>query len=189
LEIEKGEKPVKFLNKRFVQAGAALGVVTTLAMVTPRAAHAVAAALVQVTNTSANPVPNQDVDAPGRHIYQSTCTTATGDSFGKQFVCTLSAVPANRELVIQTVSILAETPNPPAIGQLGTTGGGVGAIVGFPVVNSGFSEFGTAIGSATHPLTLYADPGTQPECSITVASAPAIPSMICTVIGYTVSLP
>lgn len=36
------------------------------AALTPKAAHAVVAALVQVTNTSANPVPNQDVDNPGR---------------------------------------------------------------------------------------------------------------------------
>jgi len=180
---------MKVINKRIVQAGAALGVVATLALVTPRAAHAVAAALVQVTNTSANPVPNQDVDAPGRHLYQSICTTTTGDSLGKQFVCILSAVPANTELVIQTVSILAETPNPPAIGQLATTVRGVQAVVAFPVVNSGLTEFGTMIGTATQPLTLYADPGTQPQCSVVVASAPAIPAMTCSVIGYTVSLP
>jgi hypothetical protein len=180
---------MKLINNRFVQAAAALGVLATLALVTPRAAHALAAALVQVTNTSANPVPNQDVDAPGRHRYQSTCVTNTGDSLGKQFVCSLSAVPANTELVLQTVSILAETPNPPAIGQLETTAGGVVSVAAFPVVNSGFSEFGTAIATATQPLTLYADPGTQPECSVTVASAPAIPAMTCTVSGYTVSLP
>ena len=180
---------MKLINNRFVQAGAALSIVATLALVTPRAAHAVAAALVQVTNTSANPVPNQDVDAPGRHLYQSTCVTTTGDSSGKQFVCSLSAVPANRELVIQTVSILAEAPNPPAIGQLGTTAGGVESVAAFPVVNSGLTEFGTAIGTATQPLTLYADPGTQPECSVVVASAPTISAMTCTVSGYTVSLP
>jgi hypothetical protein len=180
---------MKLINNRFAQAVAALGIVATLALVTPRAAHAVAAALVQVTNTSANPVPNQDVDAPGRHLYQSTCVTTTGDSLGKQFVCTLPAVPANRELVIQTVSILAEAPNPPAIGQLEITAGGVESVAAFPVVNSGLTEFGTAIGTATQPLTLYADPGTQPICSVLVASAPTIPAMTCTVSGYTVSLP
>jgi hypothetical protein len=180
---------MKLINNRFVQASAAVGVVATLALVTPRAAHALAAALVQVTNTSANPVPNQDVDAPGRHFYQSTCTTTTADGLGKGFVCFLSEVPANTELVIQTVSIVAETPNPPAAGQLEVTARGVESVAGFPVVNSGLTEFGTPIGTATQTLTLYADPGTQPACSVVVASVPTIPAMTCTVSGYTVSLP
>jgi hypothetical protein len=50
---------MKLINNRFVQASAALAVVATLALVTPRAAHALAAALVQVSNTTANPAITQ----------------------------------------------------------------------------------------------------------------------------------
>lgn len=72
---------MKLFKNRFVQAVAAFGVVATLALVTPRAAHALAAALVQVTNTPANPVPNQDVDAPARHAYAATCSGVSFCSF------------------------------------------------------------------------------------------------------------
>jgi hypothetical protein len=177
------------LPKSVLSFGAVALVACGLTLAVPRTAHAVAAALVQVTNTSANPVLIQSVDAPGRNIYQSTCTTTTPDGLGRGFSCLLSAVPANQELVIQTVSISAVTPNPPAIGQIGTKGGGVVASMAFPVVNSGMTEFGTPFGSTTQPLTLYADPGTQPVCAITLASVPTVPEMVCTITGYLVTLP
>ncbi len=45
-----------------------------------RAVHAVQAAFVQVTNTSANPVINQDVDSPGRNPYYQTVTCYSASS-------------------------------------------------------------------------------------------------------------
>lgn len=43
-------------------------VVLVLVALAPQAARGVAAALVQITNTTANPVPNRDVDnGSGRH--------------------------------------------------------------------------------------------------------------------------
>jgi hypothetical protein len=38
----------------------------------PNCAQAFVAALVQVTNTTANPVPNQDVDNPARNVFRLT---------------------------------------------------------------------------------------------------------------------
>lgn len=38
----------------------------------PNCAQAFVAALVQVTNTNANPVPNQDVDNPARNVFRLT---------------------------------------------------------------------------------------------------------------------
>lgn len=44
---------------------------TILTLVAPTAVHAAVAALVQVTNTPANPVPNADVNAPGEEPFQT----------------------------------------------------------------------------------------------------------------------
>ena len=102
--------------------------VVTLAV--PRAAHSFAAALVQVTNNVDNPVQDQDVDALGRHPFLSSCSG--------QDSCQLSAVPANKEWVIQTISVAISIPpsSPPAIAELETTTGGItGFPVQFPVVS------------------------------------------------------
>jgi hypothetical protein len=59
---------MKLFNHRFVQAGAALAVVAMLALVTPRAAHALAAALVQVSNTTENPAITQGVPSQASQL-------------------------------------------------------------------------------------------------------------------------
>jgi hypothetical protein len=41
-----------------------------LAALMPNRVRALVAALVQVTNTTANPVPNQDVDNPARSVFR-----------------------------------------------------------------------------------------------------------------------
>jgi hypothetical protein len=176
---------MKFVQKLLMGIGglAAAGVLLTL--VSPKA-HAIAAALVEVTNTRSAPVPNQDVDAPARHPFALVCRFLTS-SVG----CNPPPVPANTEFVIQTVDIIGETglagtPWPLSFGIVETLAGGqVTTInIGFPVVNSG-GMFGTA----TQSLTAYADPGVTLFCGIT--SPIALPSgdVTCTIVGYTVSLP
>ena len=97
-----------------------------LTLAVPRAAHAVAAVLVQVTNTASSPVPIQDVDVPGRHPYQQTCSSPNSES------CVMPVVSANTELVIQTVSMLSVESNVAPLGELVTTGGGQQATSFFP---------------------------------------------------------
>jgi hypothetical protein len=60
------------LPKNLSVYGAAALAVATLVLATPRAAHAIAATLVQVTNTTANPVPNLDAERIARIPYEST---------------------------------------------------------------------------------------------------------------------
>ncbi len=175
---------MKLINNKSVQAFAALGVVVTLALVTPRAAHALAAALVQVTNTPANPVPNQDVDAPGRHPFAATCTVGSG---GQE--CSLSTVPANTEYVIQTITVILTAgpglPAQPSAGEFETTAGGTTAGVAFfPLINSGGE-----VASATQSLTAYADPGTTPICAVQTPNFLPDSVVTCTITGYTVSVP
>jgi hypothetical protein len=103
---------MKVFNKRFVQAAAALGVVATLALVTPRAAHAVAAALVQVTNTTENPAITQSVPSQASRLVLLS-SSLPPNSFA-EFVSAgpgstgnfaLYAVPAGQSLVITAVDI------------------------------------------------------------------------------------
>jgi hypothetical protein len=111
LEIEKGEKLMKPLKNRLVQAVAALGVVATLALITPRAAHAIAAALVQVSNTTENPAITQDTSRRAGQLIQLICeaSPSTITSCGAGSFANTKApqytVPAGQNLVITSVEL------------------------------------------------------------------------------------
>ena len=58
--------------KRLLRGLAAVALAGTLiSLVVPKAVHAAVAALVEVANTPANPVPNADVNAPGEEPFQT----------------------------------------------------------------------------------------------------------------------
>ncbi len=82
----------------------ALGILT---LTFPKAAHALAATLVQVTNTPANPVPNKDVDQQGRNFYQARQTCDPGPYCSLYF----PSVPTGQRLIIQHVSARLAEPN------------------------------------------------------------------------------
>ena len=60
------------LKTRLFQAGAAIAAISALLLLTPRAAHSLAAALVEVANTPANPVVTQGVPALASQIVTLT---------------------------------------------------------------------------------------------------------------------
>ena len=62
------------LPKTLSTYGAAALAAGVLILAAPRAAHAIAATLVQVVNTTANPVPNLDAERIARIPYESTQT-------------------------------------------------------------------------------------------------------------------
>jgi hypothetical protein len=163
------------LPKSLLSFGAVALAAGVLTLAFPRAAHAVAAALVEVTNTRSNPVPNQDVDAPGRHPYQQSCSTTS-------ITCFMPVVPPNTEVVIQTVSMTFSGGTPGSL-ILSSVGGGVGVNTYIPLVAEPDGTF-----AVTQPLTQYADPGGSASCSdSTIAHSAG--SFTCTITGYTISLP
>jgi len=91
------------LKNRTFQIAAGLLAVGALGILSPRVAHAVVATLVEVANTTANPVPNQDVDNAARNFYQAT--NSTGGCSGT-CVVTFPAVPGSKRLIVQQVSSL-----------------------------------------------------------------------------------
>jgi len=86
------------------QALAVLGTVTMIAVliavVAPKAAHGVVAALVQVTNTPANPVNTLAADAATAFVEQNRCTfVENGCTVGSLYV-----VPAGQIAVVESLS-------------------------------------------------------------------------------------
>jgi ABC-type spermidine/putrescine transport system permease subunit I len=98
----------------------------------------------------------------------------------------LPVVPPNTEVVIQAVTMLSLQSNVAPLGEFLTTGGGVQAKSFFSLVPAQAGQY-----SATQSLTQYADPGTQPTCQTTAQHAilSASTTFVCTVTGYTISLP
>jgi hypothetical protein len=89
---------MKFAKSILTGTGAVVLAGLILALLVPKAAHAVAATLVQVANTPASPVPNKDIDQPGRHAFVQQCTATT-------YHCTLApSVPDGMVFVIQTLN-------------------------------------------------------------------------------------
>lgn len=104
------------LRRIAIAIGGTAIVALVLTLAVPRTAHAVFSALVTVTNTSANPVPNRDVDNSANFPFSSEvcfgdanfCQGVTG-----QFTVptvTSSGVPVKR-LIIETISGVCESPS------------------------------------------------------------------------------
>lgn len=104
---------MKAIHKRTFQISTAIAAVAVFGLLTPKAAHALAAALVQVTNTAADPVVVQSVGGQAAQIVDIGCVGANpGTTEGCATVSgagTFSpptyAVPANQTLVITAVDI------------------------------------------------------------------------------------
>ncbi len=67
---------MRFMKRLLMGVGAVALAGTLISLFAPKAVHAAVAALVLVTNTPANPVPNADVNAPGEEPFQTQiCNT------------------------------------------------------------------------------------------------------------------
>jgi len=92
------------MTKGMLSAGAAAIVAGVLILSVPRAVHAVAAALVQVTNTASNPVVTQTVGQQAGQSIQIACDNSSGIcSQQGQAIVTPYTVPAGQFLVITAV--------------------------------------------------------------------------------------
>ena len=174
------------LPKTLVYGAAAL-TAGVLFLAAPRAAHAIAATLVEVMNTRATPVPNQDVDIAARHPYTATCTIfAAGGAFA---TCQPTPAPPTTgfETVIQSVNMWLNQDTgtvQPIETLLGFNAGGATYQNYVPFVQQGP---GVWVGS--QPAAIYLDPSpiNPLQCAALYNNGSA--TMSCTVTGYTVSLP
>ena len=171
--------------------GAAALAAGALILATPRAAHAIAATLVQVTNTTADPVPNKDVDNPARHPFAAACTNQGNGNDGPVTCSPAPGPPAGAETVIQSVSIIvargASTAIPIETFYSFVTGGqSYQSYIPF-VTQQSASNAGAWVGNQV--ATIYEDPSSAQLCSVVQSDLATQFQISCTVTGYTVSLP
>lgn len=170
---------MNLFRKTLTLLGSILLAALLLAALAPRAARGVAAALVQVTNTTSTPVPTSDVSP--LQPFEQNCETSTA------IVCQIP-VPAGKRLVVQTASIEVLTAPGVVVVLAGiqTTTPGAGAF-SVPVVFTGTSN-GNNFHTGTQSLRVYED--SSLTC-ITFLSDPALTNFAlnCSVSGYLVDIP
>ena len=150
-------------------------VVLVLLLATPHAIHAAVAALVEVVNTSSNPVLARSVDNPALHPFRAS---AGGSQLFFSF-----PVPAGNTLVIEQIYFLCQEPTATAFPtdyRLVVNG------IGFF-----FAPTTLVLGDKTELITnqvtnLYADGGTTVDMG-TGSGSPAGSSCEASVVGHLVS--
>jgi hypothetical protein len=175
---------MQIFKSKLFRFGVAVAAVAMLAATTPRAAHAVAAALVQTTNTTANPVQGADVEKLARIPYQShlTKTGCSGSSF-----CLFSYFtqpPTGYRLVVENISALlanaAGTTVPP-LGSLNASN----IEIGFSANNLGGKDFAGNVYAALNVSTkIYFDPSDGPIYASILGDWPSGVQQTMTVTGY-----
>lgn len=193
---------MRFMKRLLMGMGAVALAGTLLTLVSPRAVHAAVAALVQVANTSANPVPNADVNAPGEEPFQTQLCVSIDPSnpcvVPGDFVVPTSTSDglSIKRLVIEHIS--ASCTESPTITGLATAlnfpmnenqvnGSAFNGVIYLPLT----PEPGTLGGS--HPVAslavrAYADPGAFVGASYKFfATTPGTFQCSYTVVGYYVT--
>jgi hypothetical protein len=102
-----------------------------IAALAPKATRGIAAALVQVTNTAANPVQNQDITSSASQLVTLTCVFGLDDVSGNCFPppfppgpnSTPYTVPVGQNLVITEVEIFTPGESGVAFFLIATSGG------------------------------------------------------------------
>ena len=146
------------MKKWIYKAGAGIAgvlfVASVMTLVAPKTVHALVSALVTVANTSANPVPNRDVDNPARQAFQGIFPlfAGGGQMQGQLFVpnTTTTGAPV-KELVIEELSGGCNSGGPGTV-VLSTSGG-------VPFIFLGVAD-GAGFSLPAQSVRFYADAGT-----------------------------
>jgi hypothetical protein len=157
---------MKFSKPAMKVAGGLLLSVFALALVAPKTVHALAATLVQVTNTSTNPVVNQDVDSPGRSPYYQTVGCYSSST--NQCTASFTTVPANKRLVVQFIASSIDTPTALQTGEFFANGP---AFIPILYTQQASDPAGNKIYIADQPMLYYFEAGQSPYFVMNAASA------------------
>ena len=178
---------MKVLRSILVGLGCAALLAVVVALAAPRATHAVVAALVQVTNTTSNPVPVLDVAS--KHPFSASCSSnlTNVDNFNECLI----AVPAGKMLVIQTVSVHAVVnPGVRVAHQVFTTlNGGSSNFIWVNVPFGGTDPGGFDELQQSQQAVAYADPASNISCSALYTAFATTNELDCTIYGYLVNTP
>lgn len=175
---------MSMIRKALTALGGIFLAALLIAALAPKATRGIAAALVQVVNTAANPAITSNMDDPGRIPYQATVVgssgsncVATGCSFN------FAPVPAGHRLVILHVSAFIQanpssTPMRVAVGALPTFSSEF--LVTVQDTLSGLNEI-----QFDQPVLVYLDAGQTPVVALdTNISTFFASGQIATLTGY-----
>jgi hypothetical protein len=173
---------MKLLAKLSFGTLAAVLLISGIAVLSPRAVHAVVATIIR------------DQDNPARHPFVEICTGPTTNS-NAAARCSTNDLPAGQEFVIETVSISA-TGDPSNIvlaPTVFTTAGGrenVSYALN-PISNNGLDQQVASQFTGTQLVRFYADPGTAITCEGVTPNVNVRVHFffVCTFSGYFVTLP
>jgi hypothetical protein len=181
---------MKFAKWIVMGSGGVILALLCVVLISPRTAHALVAALVQVTNTRSNPVPTQDVDIAARHPFTASCNVF-GNS-GAFATCQPTPAPptSGYETVIQNVNVSLNQDSgsvQPFVTELayGTAGASYQFFV--PLFTQAQGASGEWIGNQASAIYLDPSPFNPLQCLTLFNNGSA--TFTCTVTGYTVSLP
>jgi len=180
---------MKPLTKLGYLAAACALLVTTFAMIGPRAVRAAVATLVEVSNTTANPIPNKNVDEPARHAWTALCEVG---SAGTSASCTITT-PNNEEVVVQaeTYSVGADRANTYMLFSSSATTAGSPFVVYAQAVDNDLSQPDNSYFANTASATMYLDPNSALVCTARTKGLNVNRELngTCLYSGYYVTLP
>ncbi len=177
---------MNFAKRLLMVAGAgALAGILALA-VAPKTAHALVAALVQVSNTPSSAVPV--VHAPAAStVYFATCEGVFSGL--SQAECSTPPVPAGRSLVIEAASIFSQTTSgaDPGLTRIFTPESGVDFAISMQS-QATFAGIDNYTGQLQGRLTLPAVGSSEmtPTCTALLNTGSSTGGIYCTVSGYTI---
>ena len=155
---------MKIVRKAVTAFGGIVLAALLMAALAPKAAHGLVATLVQVTNTSVDPVPNRDVDDRDRATPEFvTCFAGTTAGANGEFNCSpFFAVPAGERFVIDEVDGSCATPSGRSVSEVGLTftAGGSANTATFPLVAQGKDpDTGASTYNFNQAVHYIGDPG------------------------------
>lgn len=187
---------MNFIRKAITTLGGIFLAALLLAALAPKATHGIVAALVQVANTSANPVPIFDVNNPAEStIVNIGCGAQTSTSpFGGVMGCYMGfgstteatyAVPSGRRFVMQQLDATCSAPKGVVISQ-------AELLYSTPpssTVNSYITLPGNGNVDANYPIHYYADTGSNIQFIAVTSDSSGQTTCTVNVTGYLVPAP
>lgn len=165
------------ISRSVLAVGATLLAAGLITFTNPKAVHAVAAALVQVTNTAANPVVTQSVGPQAGNMVHLTCELANAPGH-TTFCFSVSpagvedpasyTVPAGQSLVITAADLTPAVANCPSFTFLLLSTDGLQTIFRATTLNS------IATTHFTYPSGVVVASGTTPLAAVTTPSCNAM---------------
>ena len=153
---------MNYLRKAISALGGIFLAALLIAALAPKATHAIAAALVQVVNTPANPVVTTDSLGTATLLQLNCQVSSTVGSNGNSFSDNCFTVPAGKRAVVENVDGVCSTANGASIsGTAVIVGTFSGVLHQIPLHFEGLTAFGFINYDYNFPVRFYADPGQQ----------------------------